>query len=88
MDDMTELWPLLGDAQREELVRIARLFAYAAPQRPAWLTPRQVAEEYGVAESTVREAMRGGRLPFSLPRGMTNGRRARRSDVETWLGIC
>lgn len=57
---------------------------------PGWrdtLTVRQVVEEYGIPENTIRWWRKRGGGPDGFPVGFTIGRavRFRRDDIEAWF---
>lgn len=53
-----------------------------------WLTNAEIQKEFGISDSTVRRAVRGGDLRPARSSSARNAKmRFKRSDVEQWLGI-
>lgn len=84
MDDLVSILPNLTESQLIALTAVAREMAH--PGSADMLTVNQMHEVSGLSESTIRAAMRDGRLPYTTPHGQTRPRYAKREDFEAWLG--
>lgn len=87
MDELTAILPRLTESQIEALKGVA--LAMVEPGAGAdneFLTAAALSEAYGVPESTIRTAMREGRLDYVTPYGQARPRSVRRSDFERWMG--
>ena len=84
MEELTAILPNLTESQLIALTAVAREMAH--PGSADMLTVNQMHDMSGVSESTIRAAMRDGRLPYTTPHGQTRPRYARREDFEAWLG--
>ena len=66
----------------------AAKFAYALDRMQAKLfTVRELAKEYGVAASTVYDAVKRGDLRSTTPKGYKNKLFIKKEWFEEWLGV-
>jgi len=84
MEELNAILPNLTESQLIALTAVAREMAH--PGSEDMLTVNQMHEVSGLSESTIRAAMRDGRLPYTTPHGQTRPRYAKREDFEKWMG--
>lgn len=88
MDRLGKLLPLLTGSQIDALASVAAEMVAAsrkARERSDMLTVQSASAEYGVPQSTIRTAMRDGRLPYRTPHGQTKPKYVSRSSFESWM---
>jgi len=83
MDNLLSILPSLTESQLIALTAVAREMAH--PGSADMLTVQSASAEYGVPQSTIRSAMRDGRLPYTTPHGQTRPKYVSRSNFESWM---
>lgn len=85
-EEILSIWPSLTANQQSAILDIARKML--RPVQSEWLTVSKACSEYNQSARTVYLAIQKGELDARIPYGKTRGYRVRRSDFESWLGLC